>query len=129
VDVIVLERVDFLEISGVGVSINIEGIQSWLQLLEYVPLPNMVDHLQVFRSPLHFLHHIECRMYNELIHVCCLLSELGRAITARFRRAKLMLEERIVFRADDSEVVRHDGETFKIRAVDICVYMWSLKHV
>jgi hypothetical protein len=49
-------------------------------------------------------------MYNELIHVSGLLSELGRAIAAWFGSAKLVLEERIVFRTDDSEVVRHGDE-------------------
>jgi hypothetical protein len=82
----------------------------------------MADHLQIFRSPLHFLHHVKCSVYDELVHVCCLLSELGRAIAARFRGAELMLEEWVVLRTNDGEVVRHDGETFRIRAVDTYVY-------
>jgi hypothetical protein len=63
------------------------------------------NYSQIFRSPLHFLYHIQRRMHDELVHVSCLLSELGHAIAARFRSAKLVLEERVVFRADDSEVV------------------------
>jgi hypothetical protein len=84
-------------------------------------MPNVADHSQVFRSPLNFLYHVECCMYDELVHVCCLLSELGRAITARLRRAKLMLEERVILRTNDGEVVRHDGESLRIRTMDTCV--------
>jgi len=61
-------------------------------------------------------------MYNELVHVSCLLSELGRAIAAWFRSAKLVLEEGIIFRADDSEVVRHGDEEKMVRSLcDYCV--------
>ena len=49
-------------------------------------------------------------MHDKLVHVSCFLSELGRAIAARFRSAELVLEERIVLRANDGEVVRHGGE-------------------
>ena len=60
-------------------------------------------------------------MYNELVHVSGLLSELGRAIAARFRSAKLVLEEGIVFRADDGEVVRHVDEEAMRRLYYYCV--------
>ena len=60
-------------------------------------------------------------MYNELIHVSGLLSELGRTIAAWFGSAKLVLEERIVFRTDDSEVVRHVGEESMRRLYCYCV--------
>ena len=66
--------------------------------------------LQIFRPPLHFFYHVQRCMYDELVHVSGLLSELGRAIAAWFGSAKLVLEERIVFRTDDSEVVRHGDE-------------------
>jgi hypothetical protein len=68
-------------------------------------------------------------MYNELVHMCCLLSELGCAITARFGSAKLMLEQRVILRANDSEVVRHDGEAFRIRAVNTYICTVVSKHV
>jgi hypothetical protein len=66
-------------------------------------------------------------MYNELVHVSCLLSELGRAIAAGFRSAKLVLEERIVLRADDGEVVRHVDEETTRRLCDYYIaskYFW-----
>lgn len=77
--------------------------------------------LQIFRPPLHLFYHVQRCMYDELVHVSGLLSELGRAITARFRSAKLVLEERIVLRADDCEVVRHGGEEATRRLYDYCV--------
>jgi hypothetical protein len=66
---------------------------------------------QIFRSPLHFLNHVQGCVYNELVHMSSLLSELGRTITTTgFRGAEFMLEEWIVFRPDDAEVVRHIDE-------------------
>ena len=46
-------------------------------------------------------------MYDELIHMLCLVSKACNAISTHFRRAKVQLEEGIVASANNGEVVRH----------------------
>lgn len=58
-------------------------------------------------------------MYDELVHVLCLVAESCGAIAAGFGGAELQLEERVVARADDGEVVGHAAQSIpqKCRAV------------
>lgn len=57
--------------------------------------------------PLHLLDDVEAAVYDELVHVPGLLAEARLAVAALLRRPELVLEERVVLRADDGEVVRH----------------------
>lgn len=85
--------------------------------------------LQVFGPPLHFLHHVQCSVDDELIHMGCLLAELGCAISARFGGTELMFEERIVFRTDDGEVVRHVVKKLICKSTIGQMYLSRLKAV
>lgn len=58
-------------------------------------------------APLYFFHNIQATVDNELIHMPCLLREFGNPVTTLFRGPKLMLEERIVLRANYGKVERH----------------------
>lgn len=49
-------------------------------------------------------------MYDELVHVGCFVSKACHAIATWFEGAKVMLEECVVSRADDGEVVGHGGQ-------------------
>lgn len=44
-------------------------------------------------------------MHDELVHGPGLVGEVRRAVAALLGRAELVLEERVVLRADDHEVV------------------------
>lgn len=57
--------------------------------------------------PLHLLGHIQRAMQDELVQVPRLVAEAREPVAALLGRAELVLEQRIVLRADDGEVVRH----------------------
>lgn len=46
-------------------------------------------------------------MHDELVHVSRLLDEPGLPVAALFGCPEFVLEERVVLRPDDHEVVRH----------------------
>lgn len=46
-------------------------------------------------------------MHDELVHVARLLAEPRLSVAALLRRPELVLEERVVLRPDDHEVIRH----------------------
>lgn len=71
---------------------------------------------QIILQPLYFLDHVQTAVHDKLIHVPCFVAEARHAISAGLVSTELVLEERIVFRADYCKVVRHisgmttDGE-------------------
>lgn len=74
---------------------------------------------QVFGPPLHFFHHVQCRVHDELIHMGRLLAELGCAIASWLGRAELVFEDGVVFCPDDGEIVRHGRRRC---FYELCVY-------
>jgi hypothetical protein len=65
------------------------------------------SHLTI--PPLHLLDNVEAAVDDKLIQVPRLLGKARLAIAALLRCAKLVLEERVVLRADNGKVVRHGG--------------------
>lgn len=59
-------------------------------------------------EPLQFIDNIEAAVHDEGIHTASLGAEACHAVTALLRGAEFELEERIVFGADDTEIVGHD---------------------
>lgn len=59
------------------------------------------------RPPLHLLDDIQAAVHDELVHVSRLFAEPRLPVAALLRRPELVLEERVVLRPDDDEVVRH----------------------
>jgi hypothetical protein len=57
--------------------------------------------------PLNLLYDVQAAVHDELVHMPCLLGEPRDAIAALLRGAELVLEEGVVLRADDGEVVGH----------------------
>lgn len=57
--------------------------------------------------PLHLLHDIQRAVQDELVQVAGLVAEAREAVAALLRRAKLVLEQRVVLGANDGEVVGH----------------------
>jgi hypothetical protein len=58
-------------------------------------------------TPLHLLDDIQTAVHNKLVHMPSLLREPRDAIAALLRSAKLILEQRIILRANNGKVVRH----------------------
>jgi hypothetical protein len=54
---------------------------------------------------LHFLDNIETAVNDKLVHVPGFMAKAGNAVSTGLGSAKLVFEEWIVSRADDSEVV------------------------
>jgi len=82
---------------------------------------------------LYFLDDIQTAVHDELIHMSSLLCESRNAISALFRSAEFIFEQRVILCADYSEIVRHlcglkrvvelvvvVGEAAVIGAVDPC---------
>ena len=59
--------------------------------------------------PLHFLDDVQAAVQHELVQVVRLLGEARLAVASLLAGAELVLEERVVLRADDGEVVAHCG--------------------
>lgn len=57
--------------------------------------------------PLHLLDDIQAAVHDEGVHVPGLVAEAGDAVAALLRGAEFVLEQRVVFGADDAEVVGH----------------------
>lgn len=74
---------------------------------------------------MHLLDDVQAAVDDELVHVPGLLAEARLAVPALLRRAELVLEERVVLRADDGEVVRHFFVYLSI-ICDDCVAVRSL---
>lgn len=66
-----------------------------------------VNDSQLAVVPLHLLHYIQAAVEDELVHVPVLLGEMRLAVTALFRCAEFILEDRIILCANDGKVVRH----------------------
>jgi len=60
-------------------------------------------HLPVY--PLHLFHDVQTAVHDELVHVPGFFAEASDAVAALFRGAEFVLEEGIVFCADDAEIV------------------------
>lgn len=58
-------------------------------------------------GPVQLVHEIQAAMYDERVHAARLLAETGDAIAALLGSAKFELKQRLVSRADYTEVVRH----------------------
>ena len=58
-------------------------------------------------TPLHLLNDIQTAVHNKLVHMPSLLREPCDAIAALLRSPELILEERIILRANNGKVVRH----------------------
>ena len=71
------------------------------------------ESIQVFICPLHFFDHVESSVDDELVHVFSFVSKARSAITAEFGGPKFELEERVVARADNGEVIRHDDREWE----------------
>lgn len=63
------------------------------------------EHLHLAGPPLHLLHNVERRVHDELVHVPRLLAETRLPVPALLRGPELVLEQRVVLRPDDDEVV------------------------
>ena len=100
-DVVILEGVDFLEVSINGVSL-VTSSDAAEEKRQDGPVG-----LQFSARPLYFLYHIKSRVNDELVHLPSFVSKARVAISASFRRPKFDLKERIIPCADDGEVVRH----------------------
>lgn len=61
--------------------------------------------VHVVVEPLHFIDDVQATMHNEGIHLPCLSAEASNAIPALFRCAKFELEQWVVARTNDAEVV------------------------
>lgn len=61
--------------------------------------------LHLAGPPLHLLYYVERRVHDELIHVPRLLAEARLPVPALLRGPELVLEQRVVLRPDDDEVV------------------------
>lgn len=58
-------------------------------------------------GPLDFFDNVQAAVHDELVHVSRFLVKTRYAVAALLRGAEFMLEERIVLRAYDSEVIGH----------------------
>lgn len=58
-------------------------------------------------GPLQLIHEIQAAMHDERVHMARLRAETGNAISALLGGAEFELEEWLVLRADDAEVVGH----------------------
>lgn len=64
-----------------------------------------LEHVHLAIEPLHLVHNVQAAVNDKRIHLSCLGAESSNAVAALFGSAKLELEERVVARADDAEVV------------------------
>lgn len=98
---VVLERVDFLQVAA-------GKVQSASQV-PWTSTHRTEPSIQLFGAPLCLFDEINCSMHNELVHMLRFFSKACDAIAAYLGRPKVQLEERIVARADDAEIVGHFG--------------------
>lgn len=66
--------------------------------------------LQAIIAPLDFFDYVQGAVNYELIHVSSLFAKSSDAVSASFGCTKLMLEQWVVSRSDDGEVIRHLSE-------------------
>lgn len=57
--------------------------------------------------PLRLFHDIQAAVQDELVHVARRLGETGHAVATLLRRAELILEQWVILRPDNGEVVGH----------------------
>jgi hypothetical protein len=76
-------------------------------------------------TPLHLLNDIQTTVHNKLVHMPRLLGEPCDAIAALLRSPELILEERIILRANNGKVVRHFSSV--PRGVVKLKLSWGLK--
>jgi len=99
-DVIVLVPVDVLEVPGrklARLSLDDSG--------DFHESKN--GNLQSIVAPLDFFDNVKTAMHNELVHMPRFLSKSCYAIAASFGCAEFDLEQRVVPRSNDGEVVGH----------------------
>lgn len=67
--------------------------------------------IQFLGAPLRFLNEVDSSMHNKLVHMLRFLSKTCNAVAAYFGGPEVQVEEGIVTRADDGEVVGHFADT------------------
>jgi hypothetical protein len=72
----------------------------------------VVENVHLPLSPLDFFDYVEAAVEDELVEVADLVVEARLAVAAGFGGAELVLEEGVVLRPDDDEVVRHGRGVF-----------------
>jgi hypothetical protein len=75
-------------------------------------------------TPLHLLDDIQTTVHNKLVHMPSLLWEPCDAIAALLRSAELILEKRIILRANNGKVVRHFSSARGAMKLEV---LWGLK--
>lgn len=60
-------------------------------------------------GPLQLVYEVQAGVYDERVHVAGFLTEAGDTISALLGGAEFELEQRLVSRADDAEVVGHSA--------------------
>ena len=76
-------------------------------------------------TPLHLLNDIQTAVHNKLVHMPSLLREPCDAIAALLRSPELILEKRIILRANNGKVVRHFSSV--PRGAEKLKLSWGLK--
>ena len=61
--------------------------------------------VHLIAEPLRFVHNIEAAMQNKRVHAAGFGAEAGDTISALFGSAEFELEQRVIFGADDAEVI------------------------
>lgn len=61
--------------------------------------------IHLIAEPLRFVHNIEAAVHNKRVHAAGFGAEAGNTISALFGSAKFDLEQRVIFCADDAEVI------------------------
>jgi len=61
-------------------------------------------------EPLNFFHHIKACVHDEGVQLSGFGWKTRDSIASLLRSSKVKLKERIVFRANDTKVIRHDEE-------------------
>lgn len=60
-------------------------------------------------EPLHFVDNVEATVHDERVHPPCFRAEAGDTISALLGGTEFEFEERIVFCAYNTKVIRHEG--------------------
>lgn len=102
---VVLEPIDILEVPW---TVNFLVFKVYVVLANIKQLRRMNEetlNLQAIVAPLDLFDDIETTVDNKLIHMPCFFSEARDAIATSLGSAKFVLEQGIIPRADDSEVI------------------------
>ena len=66
------------------------------------------ERIHLIVGPLQLVDEIQAAMDDERVHMACLLTETGDAISALLGSAKFELKHGLVSRSDNAEVIGHD---------------------